>query len=282
MKASECRGVLVLLPAGQRSLDRLDLPGLVGNVRCVHHLLARACQRAHQRDAERARDAESRAGRRVAARGQRESTQHGEPAQGSREQRQFAVRNESTGVRTLERFRELLGHEPQEFAAQVQLDVRPERNRTVDDDAAFTGRKRRDVGPSPGKVEPQGRRRMKRRGEVPASHGCTRQAATVGNSPRTSIRTPRTRLFIAWTPRAWYSQTTGSCSAKTRCAAIGSTGIGTPVRFPSGCRKPSPGSPGMPVTAAVKSWRAPYTRSKNAEFSSWRIVTLKPTAASRA
>ena len=58
----------------------------------------------------------------------------------------------------------------------------------------------------------------------------------LGSSPRTSIRTPRTRLFIAWTPRAWYSQTTGSCAAKTPCAAIGSRGIGMPVRFPSGRR----------------------------------------------
>ena len=36
------------------------------------------------------------------------------------------------------------------------------------------------------------------------------------------------------------------------------------------------------MTAALKSWRSPYTRSRNVDSSTWRIVTRNPTAASRA
>src|SRR5437660_304558 len=108
MKSSQRRGVLVLLPTGQLRLDRLDLPGLIRNVLLTKLLLAHARQRTDQSDAERARAAESRPRRRVAACGQREAAQHREAAQRGREQRQLVV-DETAGIRAFECFAQLFG-----------------------------------------------------------------------------------------------------------------------------------------------------------------------------
>ena len=200
MKSSQRRRVLVLLPSGQLCLDRLDLPGLIGHVLLPERLLAHARQRTDQRDAERARAAESRPRRRVAAGGEGEAAQHREAAQRRREQRQLAG-EETAGVRAFECFAQLFGDEAQQRAAQVQCDVGAQADGSVHHHAAFARRKRRDVGPASGEVEPQRRGRVKRGRQIAASHCSTRHAATVGSSPRISMRTPRTRLFIAWTPR---------------------------------------------------------------------------------
>src|SRR2546422_728808 len=56
-------------------------------------------------------------------------------------------------------------------------------------------------GPAAREVEPRRRDRVKLAGQVPPSHGATCHSATVGSSPRISIRTPCTRRFIPVAPR---------------------------------------------------------------------------------
>src|SRR5207245_4856723 len=106
---------------------------------------------------------------------------------------------------------------------------RRELDRAIHDDAALARRERRDVGPAAGKVETHRGGRVEFGGLVAPLHGAVRHPATVGNSPRTSIRTPLTRRFIPCTPRAWYRNATGSESRKKRCARAGSGAGRTPA-----------------------------------------------------
>src|SRR5216684_2320737 len=64
------------------------------------------------------------------------------------------------------------------------------------DDPTFARREGWHVGPASRKVESHGGGRMERGGQIAASHGTTCHVATLGSSPRTSVWTPRTRVFI--------------------------------------------------------------------------------------
>ena len=75
--------------------------------------------------------------------------------------------------------------------------MRAQLDRGVDDDAAFARRERGHVGPAAGEVEPHRRGGVEFGRQIAPPHGVTRHAATVGSSPRISMRTPRTRLLIA-------------------------------------------------------------------------------------
>src|SRR2546426_11044718 len=88
-------------------------------------------------------------------------------------------------------------------SADPHGDARRELDGPVHDDPPLARREGRDVGPAAGEVETDGGGRMEFSRLVAPSHGSVRHAATVGNSPRTSIRTPLTRRFIPCTPRAW-------------------------------------------------------------------------------
>src|SRR5439155_22260501 len=92
-------------------------------------------------------------------------------------------------------------NQPQKFSPELALHVRAQTDRAVDDHSALARRTRRHIGPATGEIESQGRARMKLGGEIAPSHCCTCHAVTLGSSPRISMRTPRTRWFIAWTPR---------------------------------------------------------------------------------
>src|SRR4029077_12213974 len=138
------------------------------------------------------------------------------------------------GIRALERFAQLFRDQPQELVPELELHVRAQGDRAVHHNAALARRKRRHIGPPSSEIEPQRRARVKFRGEIAPSHCCTCHMTTLGSSPRMSMRTPRTRWFIAWTPRAWYSHTTGCRSTNTRCAKTGSAGTGIPVSSRSG------------------------------------------------
>src|SRR5919198_994954 len=108
---------------------------------------------------------------------------------------------QSAGVRAFERFAELFRHESEQLASERERHVSAHANRRVDDDAALAGRKWRHVCPATREIKPHRRAGVKFGREIAPPHYSTRQAAIVGSSPRMSMRTPCTRLFIACTPR---------------------------------------------------------------------------------
>ena len=168
----------------------------------AQRLLARARQGADEGDTERARTAESGTGGRVTPGGEREPAQHREHPQCRHQQRQLTMSRQAADVRAFERLPQVLRHKPQQRSTELQLDVDVQPNRAVDHDPTLARRERCHVGPAAGEVEPHRRARVNRGRKIAPPHGSTCHVVTVGNSPRMSMRTPRTRRLIAWTPLA--------------------------------------------------------------------------------
>src|SRR3989442_3740304 len=120
------------------------------------------------------------------------------------------VDDEPRGVGALQFLTEILGHEPEELAADLELGVRVELDGGIDHEAALTGRERRHVGPPAGQVEARGGASPEVPGEVAAFHGAIHHSAMFASSPRRSIRTPRTRRFIPCNPPPWFRNQTGT------------------------------------------------------------------------
>ena len=137
MPAAERRGVLILFAARDLRLDDFDLPGVLGQISLAQVLEPSPGERGDERDVERPRAAEPRAEGRVAARREREGSEHRKPPQRGLEETQLAVQDETARVGTLECLAEILGHQAQQLAAQGQRDVRAQADGGVDDHAAF-------------------------------------------------------------------------------------------------------------------------------------------------
>ena len=157
MKPAQRRSELVLLTAGDVRLHRLEMPGLLGELPLGEPLAARERQRRDERHVERARAAESGARRRVAARRERKGVLDREHPQRRLEQVQPAVEHEPQGVGALELLSEVLGDQPDQPAAELQLRVRHETNGGVDDEPTLPRGEWRHVRPAAGEVEPHGR-----------------------------------------------------------------------------------------------------------------------------
>src|SRR5207247_8302798 len=203
LKTTEGRGELILLAAGDLRLDGLEIPRLLRDLAGGHLLRAGQDEGGDERYIHGAGAAESRSRRRVAARRDRARGLDREHAQRGLQEIEPAVEHQATGVRALELLAQVFGDEPDQASAEPHRDPRRELDRAVHDDAALARRERGDVGPTAGKVETHRGGPVAFGGQVAPLHGAVRHPATVGNSPRTSIRTPLTRRFIPCTPRAW-------------------------------------------------------------------------------
>src|SRR5206468_5444735 len=261
LKPTQRCGELVLLAAGNLCLDGLEVPALLGDLPLGQPLTARTGERRHKRHIERARAAEPRPGGRLGSRGEGTAALHGKHAQRRLDQVEAPVEDEPARVGALELLAEVLRHEPDQAAAELQLDVRREFDASVHHDAPFARGERRHVGPAACEVEPRWRRRPELNGQLAPPHGPMRHWVTAGSSPRTSIRTPCTRRSIPCTPRACYRKAMGSESRNRRWAVARSAGARRPARSASWLKYPNPGPPAVPTPAASHPSRRAFTPS---------------------
>ena len=113
------------------------------------------------------------------------------------------VRNQSAGIHALDHGPGVFRLQANEGAADFEHRLGAELDGRIHDGPTLTRGEWRDIGPGTRKVQAGGRGGADERGELPASHGAVDQVASVGSSPRASIRTPWTRRFMPLTPRAW-------------------------------------------------------------------------------